>query len=282
MPFAPALPLTGLAGFRFLESTMDRQVELFEKSPDVQREIDYFLEKVPSITTSEQLVGDRRILSVVLGAFGLDEDIDKRAFIKKVIDEGTLDTTSFANRLVDPAYREMSTFLGFGDFGGLLGASTNQQQIVDMYRERQFELAVGEQDLDMRLALNFKREVSEIASETTNAETGWLLMLGSPPLRQVLEAALNLPAQFASVDLDRQVDEIASRASNLLNISSPADLQDTETMNRLVDRFLLQQQAASAGGSTIGSSGSVALSLLTTSGLGTNAQTGLFLSRFAS
>lgn len=281
MPFVPALPLTGLAGLRFLESTMDRQVELFVKSPDVQREIDYFLEKIPTITSSEELVNDRRLLAVVLGAFGLDEDLDKRAFIRKVIDEGTLETSSFANRLVDPAYREMSNFLGFGDFGNLLVVESNQQQIVSMYRERQFELAVGEVDLDMRLALNFKREISEIATETSDPETGWLLMLGSPPLRQVLEAALNLPSEFALIDLDQQVVEIASRAKSLLDVDGPSDFRDEATLSRFVDRFMLQQQVlnGSSGGST--TRGSVALSLLSASGLGSTAQTNLFASNFA-
>ena len=178
MPFSPALPLTGLAGLRFLEKTMDRQVELFNRSPDVQREIDYFLEKAGNFTSVEQLVTDRRALAVVLGAFGLDEDIGKTAFIRKVIEEGTFDSRSFANRLVDPAYREMSAALGFGDVGGLLVFENTRQSIVEQYRERQFELAVGDIDLDMRLALNFKREIEGIASRDVNAKTGWLLMLG--------------------------------------------------------------------------------------------------------
>lgn len=280
MPFTPALPLTGLAGLRFLESTMDKQVELFEKSPDVQREIDYFLEKAPSIQTSGELVTDRRILSVVLGAFGLDEDINKQAFIRKVIDEGTLDTTSFANRLVDPAYREMSNFLGFGDFGNLLVVESNQNQIVEMYRERQFELAVGEIDLDMRLALNFKREVAEIAAETSDPDTGWLLMLGSPPLRQVVETALNLPTEFALIDLDQQVEEISSRAKRLLDIDAPTDFLNSEVLGKFVDRFMLQQQIASGSSGVVSTRGTAALSLLSASGLGSSAQTNLFSSNF--
>lgn len=279
MPFSPVLPLTGLAGFRFLESTQDRQVEFFNKSPDVQREIDYFLEKAPNVNSSEQLVTDRRLLGVVLGAFGLDEDIDKAAFIRKVIDEGTFDDRSFANRLVDPAYREMSAFLGFGDVGGLLVFENTRTNIVARYQERQFELAVGEVDLDMRLALNFKREASELAVSGVNERTGWLQLLGSPPLRQVVEAALNLPSQFASIDLDQQVDEIQDRASKIFGFDNPSALSDSKILSEFVDRFLLQQQVRN-GGAVATSSGSVALSLLSASGLGSSAQANLFSSNF--
>ena len=279
MPIAPALPLTGLAGFRFLEKTMDQQVALFNKSPDIQREIDHFLENAGNFTSVDQLVADRRSLSVVLGAFGLDDDIDKRAFIRKVIEEGTFNNRSFANRLVDPAYREMSSALGFGDVGGLLVFESTRLNIVDRFRERQFELAVGEVDLDMRLALNFKREISDIAGKNVNSRTGWLLALGSPPLRQVVETALNLPTEFGLIDVDQQVDEVADRASRLFGFDDVAALQDPALVDKFVDRFLLQQQVRNGAGN-IASSGSVALSLLSASGLGGGAQSNLFASNF--
>lgn len=279
MPLAPALPLAGITGFRFLEATKEKQTELFNKSPDIQREIDYFLEKAPEITSSDGIVGDRRIMSVVLGAFGLDDDIDKAAFIRKVIDDGTFDERSFANRLVDPAYREMSAFLGFGDVGGLLVFENTRSNIVSRYRERQFELAVGDVDLDMRLALNFKREAAEFAASGVNERTGWLQLLGSPPVRQVVETALNLPSEFGLIDLDQQVDELMDRSSNIFEFSDPSELANPEVLSAFVDRFLLQQQVRN-GISTSTSSGSVALSLLSASGLGVSAQANLFSSKF--
>lgn len=279
MPFSPAIPLTGLSGFRFLEQTQDRQRALFDQSPDLQREIDYFLEVAPEITSASELVGDRRALAVVLGAFGLDEDINKGAFIRKVLEEGTLDRRAFANRLVEPAYREMSAFLGFGDTGGLLVFENTRLNLVDRYRERQFELAVGEVDLDMRLALNFKREAAQIAASSPSGTTGWLRMLGSPPLRQVVESALVLPSEFALIDLDQQVAEIADRAERIFGIADPTDLQDSSIVDTMVDRFLIRQQALNGAVSST-TRGSVALSLLNAGSLGTGAQTNLFASNF--
>lgn len=279
MPFSPAIPLTGLAGFRFLEQTQDRQRALFDRSPDLQREIDYFLDKATDITSAEELVGDRRALAVVLGAFGLDDDINKGAFIRKVLEEGTLDQRAFANRLVEPAYREMSAFLGFGDTGGLLVFENTRLNLVDRFRERQFELAVGEVDLDMRLALNFRREAGEIAASSSTGNTGWLRMLGSPPLRQVLESALFLPSEFALIDLDQQIDEIADRAERIFGIEDPTDLQDDAVVDAMVDRFLVRQQALN-GAVSATTRGSVALSLLSAGNLGTGAQSNLFASNF--
>ena len=55
------------------------------------------------IASAEALVKDRRLLTVALGAFGLDGEIDKKFFIRKVLEGGTEASDSLANRPYDPA-----------------------------------------------------------------------------------------------------------------------------------------------------------------------------------
>lgn len=280
MPLPPAIPFGGIAGLRFLDQTVDRQFALFDSSPDIKREVDYFLENAGDITTVDGLFNDRRILSVVLGAFGLDEDINRGAFVRKVIEEGTLDDDAFANRLVDPAYRELASFLGFGDVGGTLVFENTRLNIVDRFRQRQFENNIGEVDVNLRLALNFRREAAEIATNDLGDDTKIFQLLGSPPLREVLESALNMPAEFGLIDLDQQVAEIKSRARSLFGSSDPAEfLAPGENLERFVDRFMLNQQVRQ-GGISNSTPGSVALGLLQTAGLGSFGQANLFASNF--
>lgn len=281
MPISPAVPFGGIAGLRFLDRTYDRQFEVFNRSPEIQREIDYFRENAGSIATLDQLMGDRRILSVVLGAFGLEDDVNKGAFIRKVIDEGTLDPSAFANRLVEPAYRELSEALGFGNFDGagtlvLEGTRTN---LLDRFTERQFESAVGDINVDMRLALNFRREAAVIAEGSASTRTKWLQLLGSPPLRQVIETTLNLPSEFAAIELDQQVDEISRRSESLFGITDPAQLSDPEVLGRVVDRFVSNSQIAQ-GVTNTSVRGAVALSLLQASSVGSIGSANLFASNF--
>ncbi|MEM1297906.1 MAG: DUF1217 domain-containing protein [Pseudomonadota bacterium] len=281
MPIAPALPLAGVAGLRFLDRTYDRQFETFLKSPDVEREITYFQENAADITSVDELMADRRILAVVLGAFGLDEDLNKGAFIRKVIEEGTLENDAFANRLVEPAYRELADTLGFGNFNGegTLILSDVRANILQDYRERQFELAVGDVNIDMRFVLNFRREATEIVSTTADPRNAWLRLIGSPPLRQVVEGALSLPPEFAAIDIDQQVDEIIRRADSQLDISSPAELLDPAKLAQFVDRFVSNSQIAQG---VIGTSvpGSAALTLLQSASIGPIGGANLFASNF--
>lgn len=277
MPIAPAVPFGGLNGLRFIERTYDNQFATFNKSPDIEREVEYFLENAVNITSAEELVGDRRLMAVVLGAFGLDEDIGKGAFIRKILEDGTTDQAAFANRLVEPAYKEMSAFLGFGDLGGTLIFENTRLNLVDRYRERQFELAVGEQDIDLRLAMNFKREFGEILSSSGSDDTAWLRVLGSPPLREVIETALNLPSEFALIDLDQQVSVVKDRAERIFGTSQRGDLLQPGAIDEVTERFMLNGQLRD-GVISSSTRGSIALSLLQSSALGAGAQANLFAS----
>ena len=281
MAFLPAIPVGGIAGLRFLDSTFDRQISTFKSSPDIRRNVEYFLENAENALTIDDLMGDRRLLSVVLGAFGLDDDINKGAFVRKVIEEGSLDPSAFANRLIEPAYAELAEALGFGNFdgAGTLVLENVRSNLAAQYEERQFELAVGEVDLGLRLAMNFRREAVKIAAEGNNTRTAWLRLIGSPPLREVVQTALNLPNEFAAVDIDQQVNEIMARSDSLFGISDPKEFLSSAVLDPFIDRFLANQQLQS-GGLAGTSPGSAALTLLQSANLGAIGGSNLFASNF--
>ena len=240
--FAPIVPLGGLAGFRFLEQTHDRQLALFERSPEIRRDIAHYEAQAGEVETLEDLMADRRLLRVVLGAFGLEEDLDKRAYIRKVVEEGTLDPASVANRIADPAYRDLAETLGFGDLGNRLILTSVRERIVEQYKIRQFESAVGARDVDLRVAMAFRREIGEIAGSETAGSSGWLRILGSQPMRRVVEHAFNLPDQFALIDLDQQVLELERLSRGRYGSGSPAVFVDPATIDDTLNRFLVRAQ----------------------------------------
>ncbi|MEM9147084.1 MAG: DUF1217 domain-containing protein [Pseudomonadota bacterium] len=284
MTFAPIVPLGGIAGLRFLDQTYDRQFEVFGRNPEIQRDIDHFLENGSEISTVEELMADTKSLRVVLGAFGLDEDLPKRAYIRKIIEEGSLDPGAFANRIADPAYRDLAEAVGFGDFGNRLVLTNAREDLAARYRERQFETAIGDQNVDMRLALNFRREIAEIAGSDTADSSGWLRVMGSRPLRTVIEAAYNLPQQFALLDLDLQQAELEGLTRRRFGSESPSIFTDPAVVEDVIAQFLVRSEinqalGLSSSGATT-SSGSTALSILQAGGLGASTQASLFASNF--
>jgi hypothetical protein len=260
MSFAPVVPFGGFAGWTFLKRTMATQQTAFAAAPEQKRDTAYFRETIGSISTAEQLVGDRRLLKVALGAFGLDDDLNNRFFIRKVLEEGTLKDGALALRLADPRYREFSSAFGFGDFTTPnTRFSDFPDKILAAYAQRRFETAVGQQNDTMRLALNAEREVATLAKRTTSEDTKWFTVMGSRPLRQVFQTALGLPSSFASLDIDQQLSVLKDRTDRVFGSPTVSQFAEPGTMDRLVRTYLSRAEAT--GGPGV-SQNSLALQLL--------------------
>ncbi|MEL7347252.1 MAG: DUF1217 domain-containing protein [Pseudomonadota bacterium] len=277
MTFTPAVPASGVLGLTLLDRSYDRQFEAFTQSPAIERAVADFEARAGEITTAEELVQDRGLLEVALGAFGLEDELPKRALIRRVLEEGTLDQRSLANRLVDPAWRRFSETLAL-DTGGRLAIPSVRREIVDAFRERQFERAVGDQDVNLRLALNFRREIADIAAAPDVERSGWFRVIGSTPLRTVIFGALGLPDSFAAIDVDSQVARLNDRAAQVFGDVSPAVFTDPDVVEDAVRRFLVRGEIEQ--GPTLNTPGGAALGLLQ-GGLGPSALTGLLASRFS-
>ncbi len=261
MTYVPSVPVGGYAGWRFLQRTMDMQKAAFETSAPVQRATDAFRDRIGSVTSAADLVDDRQLLEVALGAFGLDDDIDNKYFIRRILEDGSLKEDALANRLADKRYLQFTQAFGFGDIGGAGHTirSNFADGIISRFEDRQFQLAVGQQNPDMRLALNFGPELSDIVERTKSSDARWFSIMGSPPLRQVAEAALGLPSGLARIDLDQQLEAFKDKSRKTFGSEDPADLLAPDAMEKLVRLFLIRSEAAAIGGQT---GAAVALSLL--------------------
>ena len=248
MSYQPVVPMGGYAGWRFLERTMERQQDSFNKSPVMQRDLDYFAEKIGGVKTADQLVSDYRLLKVALGAFGLQDDIGNKFFIKKILSESTTDRDSLANKLADKTYLKMAKAFGFGDIGGpRTNLASLATEITDAYKTRSFEAAVGEQDDDMRLALNVTRELTDIAASDMSDDAKWFSVMGSEPLRAVFDTAFGLPDSFAALDLDRQLEVYRDKAKAIFGGGDVAQFADADMRETLVKSFLVRSEINAMG-----------------------------------
>lgn len=258
--FQPVMPSGGNLGWAFLSRTRETQETAFRRSETVARSTDYFREKIGSIRTAQDLVADRRLLTVALGAFGLDEDIGNRFFVQKALEEGTLSDESFANRLSDKRYFQLSKAFGFDLSPPRTVLSTFADEIVEAYNVRQFEVAVGAQDGNLRLALGLGRELDSLSREGMSKTAKWFTIMGNPPLRRVFETAFGLPASFGAIDLDRQLAVFEEKSIKGFGTSDPSDFADDALREKLVQSFLFRADLADSRQAT--TRGAVALSLL--------------------
>lgn len=261
MSFQPVVPLSGYAGWKFLSRTLDLQQQQFARAPALQRDMEYFRSRIDKVDTAEALVSDRRLLRISLEAFGLGADVNSRAFIRKVLEDGASDPRALANRLADKRYLAMAkAFELTGDGPPGTRATGFADRIGAQFTSRRFEEALGASDQSMRLALSLRRDLVEIAQQPVSENARWFAVMGTPPLREVFETAFGLPKAFGALDIDRQLDTLRTRANAAFGDPGIAQFQDTAKLETLVRNYLLRDDARrmqSAQGA-----GSIALQLL--------------------
>lgn len=245
MSFQPVIPSGGLVGWRFLQRTYDAQIQSFASSNVNERETRYFLDNIGKVEAAEDLVSDRRLLQVALGAFGLEGDLSNRFFIQKILEDGTNAQDALANRLADKRYREFSDAFGFGP-GEVrkTGLITNMEKVAQDNLVTRFEVSVGEADETMRISLYAQHTLSELAQGEAGVDTKWFDLMGLPPLRSMMETALGLPPSFAQLDLDTQLREFKDRLSRLTGSDDLAQFADEEAIGKLTDAYLARSQIA--------------------------------------
>ena len=259
--YQPVLISSGLVGWQFLQRTYDQQFEAFGKSVALKRDTDHFAENIGNVKSAADLVSDRQMLSVALGAFGLQDDINNRFFIEKMLSEGTTANDSLANRFTDSRYSDFSAAFGLGPNEV---SQTDQpgfaEEIIARFRANSFEIATGNQDETLRTALYGERVLPDVVAGDGSDAQKWFSIMGQPPLRNMFETAFGLPSAFGQADIDFQLGDFQDRADRLFGISDPSQFSEPENLDRLFTTFLASSQLNAGGAGT--SSASIALTLL--------------------
>ncbi|TNC51558.1 DUF1217 domain-containing protein [Rubellimicrobium rubrum] len=258
MTYQPVLPLGGYTGWRYLQRTLDTQQASFSKSAPVQRATEYFKANISKAKTAADLVGDRRLLEVALGAFGLSDDVNSKAFVQKILEGGTIKSTALANKLSDKRYAALAFEFGYGNLGARTGLSGFADKIIAKYQQQAFQEAVGDQNNDFRMALNLSEGIKDITGKTQNTNAQWYLVMGNAPLKQVFQKAMGLPASLSAINVDKQLTAFKDRAQSIFGTTKVSDFADPAKQEKLVRLFLLRSESQSSAASPA----SMALQLL--------------------
>ncbi len=202
--------------------------------------IDYFKQVAPSLTTPQALLGNYKALTVVLGAFGLQDKIDDTAILKQLLTQDPSSKTSLAQQLGSAKYQLFAQALSnwnpppFSTAAGI-------NQIVAAYTTNSFETTAGQQVSGLGNALYFTREASSLTSIAQVQADSNLL--------DVVVTGLGLP-------LDNFEELSFAQQTSILTSKLPlSQLQNAGDVQRLAERYLISQATdandAPAPGSTV-------------------------------
>lgn len=272
----PAIPMSGLAGWSFLQSTYNRQLETFSDSASVKNDRAYMAEKLSKPVSLDDFMSDRRLLRVTMTAFDLGGEEWKGGFIRKVLEEAATPDSTFLERLNNPAYTKFAQTFAFED--GTLSLDADKiEQLGENFETAAFRIAVGDVDENMRLSLNYQQKIVDIAGTGSSNDAIAYRILGNPPVKAVMETALNLPSDISKQPIEKQAEILRDKLRSSFGISDLSQLTDPDNVNAVIRRFHVMETVNN--GPSAMTPGYAALTLLGGGqGFGAIASQNLFLS----
>ncbi len=239
--------LTTLADYQLIAADIDASLRRVEQQPQVQREVEYYLENIGKVKGIDDFLADERLFNFAMKASGLADMAYAKAFMRKVLQEGIESPDSFANQLTDTRFRDFARRFNFHSFGA--AATTFERargEVVRDYVRITLEEQAGERNEGVRLALYFQRKAPGI-------RTGYDV-LADPALMKVAETVLGY--SLTRGDIDRHARAV-EKALDIARLQQPGVLE--KTLSRFAAMWELN---APAGPSAFGGSGAQAAGAL--------------------
>jgi hypothetical protein len=237
--------------FLAVSQNLSRYQTMTAAEPAVKTASAYYAANIGSLKSISDLVGNYRLLSYALNAYGLGDQINSTGLITKVLEGGVTNPKSLANTLPNAQWKAFAAAYNFVDSGATPPSSTSAiATTTSDYVEQQLESDQGGQDVGVQLALYFQR-----VAPTVTSEYG---ILADPNLLQVAATIMGLPPA-AAADL---------RPQTLSEFMPLSDLKDPAKLTQLTERFTAMYDY------TYGPSSGATSALTVDSGNSTSGQSG--------
>lgn len=224
------------------------------------KKAEVYQERIQSIDTVKELLADREVIDVVVGAYGLDAENVTDDFLKQVFASDLSDPKSFVNQQPDGRWAELVASFNFDANGNLTRETigTVQQrgetlETVNKYLRQTLEENEGASNEAVRLALYFERTAPNI--------TDAYGLIADDALMAVFRTTFGFSDEFSNMDVDQQARVI----NDNLDL---AELQDPAKLERFLQRYTAMYDtennvgASSAATILAGGGGSISADLL--------------------
>lgn len=213
-------------GWAMLQKNAAAVEKAYAAEGSAATDIKYFKSVASKITSPEALLKDYRALKFVATAYGLANQVDQTAILRKLITQDPKDPSSLAQRLSDNSYRDFANALSVWAPPPFVTA-TRVDKLVENYKQRSFETSIGKDSVPLQEAAYFKRNALGLTKLSQ--------IMADKPMLEVVRIALGIPESLKGLNYDRQVAILKPRV-NMAELSTPAGVA------KFIDKFLAMDQ----------------------------------------
>ena len=214
--------LSTTASFLAISNNLAAQQTATANQAQVKNDTAYYLANIGKVTSVADFVGNYRLFSYAMKAYGLEDMNYAKGLMTQVLEGGVTSSSALANTLSDPRYKAFATAFNFAGQGtSATSSAAATTGTTSLYVDQSLEDNQAQSNPGVQLALYFTREASSV--------TNLYGLLADKNLLQVVQTAFGLPASAtANIDAEEQT---------LSKYVSVADLQDPAKVKDIAERF---------------------------------------------
>jgi hypothetical protein len=207
----------------------------FQKWPSYAQSVTYYRDNITKVTSVDDLLNNRKLLTVALSAFQLEGSIDQQGLLRKLLTQDPTATGSLAQQLLDPRFKQFAqAFAGLRSDGGTsVQNPTSINTALAGYQANEYAKWVSNNynDPTIRQALFFQQTVQDTIDISS---TGKLLAQyqQAPDVQQAVSAYKSGIAQVNSVTDLLNNPKVLNVALGAFNIDP--DTVTPDTLRRLL------------------------------------------------
>ena len=230
------------ASYNSVVRNLQQSLRRVAQQPEVARNAAYYKENIGKVKTVDEFLKNDRLYQYAMKAYGLQDMIYAKAFMRKVLDSNLLDANSFANKLTDKRFREFAAAFSFTNPDTPAAQSSNQtDDMIGLYTA-QVQSRVEAIDEDTRYynatiggiksvdeLLNDDRLRTYIFSAFDIDDSNW----SRDTIRNVLSSDPSDPNSYVNTVLAPQRDGINADLDQARAVASDANSKIAQYMAQL-------------------------------------------------
>ncbi|ACI53842.1 protein of unknown function DUF1217 [Rhizobium leguminosarum bv. trifolii WSM2304] len=212
--------ITASLAYTILSKDMTSSLNKVASQATVKKDAEYYADHINKVTSVDDFLGDYKLYSYAMKAYGLEDMTYAKAFMKKVLESDLTDPNSYANKLSDTRYREFASAFNFNAPEKDVQTDAQEDDLIGLYKQSFI-------DADKATTAESTYYSNNIDSVTTVDD-----LVNNTRLRTYVLKTFNIDPTYASKDFLRQV-----LTSDLSDPTSVVNTQGGDKYKALAAQF---------------------------------------------
>ncbi|HWT57051.1 MAG TPA: DUF1217 domain-containing protein [Rhizobium sp.] len=185
--------ITASLAYTILSKDMTSSLNKVASQATVKKDAEYYADHINKVTSVDDFLGDYKLYSYAMKAYGLEDMTYAKAFMKKVLESDLTDPNSYANKLSDTRYREFASAFNFNAPEKDVQTDAQEDDLIGLYKQSFI-------DADKATTAESTYYSNNIDSVTSVDD-----LVNNTRLRTYVLKTFNIDPTYASKDFLRQV-----------------------------------------------------------------------------